>query len=104
MTSTPYEPQPAQQPQRPSEAVAGLLAAAAIFLGALAAMDFSLTISGVELAFAPIRVGVPAVGAALLAAAIGGRHGRLATFSVHFSTLCFFVGMVVAVVTGHALY
>ena len=104
MTSAPYEPQPVQEPQRPAEAIAGLLAATAIFIGALVAMDIAFTISGVRLEFSPIRVGVPTEVAALLAAALGGRHARLAAFAVVFCTLCFFVGMVVVVVTGRPLY
>ena len=94
----------ADRPLGPSEALAGLAAAAAIFLGALSAMNVDFTISGVHLGFEPIKVGVPAIGLALVSAWIGGRHTRLATFAIAFTTICWIVGMSVAVVTRRPLY
>jgi hypothetical protein len=41
---------------------------------------------------------------ALLAAAIGGRHRRLAAFAVILGAVCFVVGMVLAVLTDNPLY
>ena len=93
------------EPLRPSEAVGGLLAAMAIFLGALSFGDISFTINGVELAFRPIRVGAPAELLALLSVAMVGRqHRRLAAFAVGFCAISWFVGMTIAVITRHPLY
>jgi hypothetical protein len=41
---------------------------------------------------------------ALLAAAIGGRHRRLAAFAVVLGAVCFVVGMAIAVLTDNPLY
>jgi hypothetical protein len=83
--------QPLEQP-RPSEAVAGFLAAASIFASLFA------------LAYRPIRLIPFAIVLALVAAGIGGRHARLAAFAVAVGTVCFVAGMVIAVVTKHPLY
>ena len=107
MTSL-HEPEPVSPVSEslpPSEAVGGLLAAAAIFLGALSFGDISFTINGVDLAFRPIRVGAPAELLALVSALMAGPHNRrLAAFAVGFCALSWFVGMVIAVLTRHPLY
>ena len=96
---------PVSAPLRPSEAVGGLLAAAAIFLGALSFGDISFTINGVDLAFRPVRVGVAAELLALLSTAMVGRqHRRLAAFAVTFCAIAWFAGMTIAVITRHPLY
>jgi hypothetical protein len=83
---------PAAERERPAEAIAGFLAAAAIFV--------SLT----GIAYRPARL-VP-VGAlmALVAAGIGGRSSRLAVLAVAVSAVSFAVGMALAVLAGHPLY
>jgi hypothetical protein len=68
-----------------SYTIAGLLAA-----GSLAA-------SAVALVYTPGRIGPGAILIALLAAAMGGPHRRLAAFAVGVATLCWFFGMIIAV-------
>jgi hypothetical protein len=105
MTDPAYDPQsPIVTPLRPAEALAGLAAAAAIFLGFMTLLNLHLTINGVNLDFRPIRVGVPAVGLAILAAWIGGRHARLAAFAVFFAGACWMASMAIAVVYTKPLF
>jgi hypothetical protein len=83
------------QPQtraRSGETIAGLLAALSIFASLIAVAD------------RPGRVVPFALLLALLAAAIGGRHARLAGIAIAVGAVCFFVGMAVAVLTGNPLY
>jgi len=89
---------PISEPQRPSEALAGLAAAAAIFLSVMMALNIDLDVAGHHIDFAPIRIGITAELLALLAAWIGGRHARLATFAVFFTAVCWVIGMSVAVI------
>ncbi|MGZ4290840.1 MAG: hypothetical protein ACXVQZ_09515 [Gaiellaceae bacterium] len=77
---------------RPSETVAGFLASLAIF------------VSLVSLGWHPLRLVLPAILIALIAAAIGGRHQRLAFAAVMIAAACFFFGMTIAVVTSRALW
>ena len=77
---------------RPEETVAGFLAALAI------------AAAGLSLAYRPVRLGVFAIVAALVAAGIGGRHARLAAIAAVVATVCWVVGMTVAVVTENPLY
>lgn len=95
---------PVSEPQRPSEALAGLAAAASIFLGVLVLLNIDLDVAGHHVDFAPIRVGVPTVLLALLAAWVGGRHARLATFAVFFTGACWVIGMAIAVVYQNPLF
>ena len=83
---------PIEGRERPAEAVAGFLAAAAIF------------VSLMGVAYRPARLVPVAILLALVAAGIGGRSARLAAFAVGVSALSFSVGMALAVVTGHPLY
>jgi Domain of unknown function (DUF4383) len=83
---------PERAPGRPNEALAGFLAAVAIF------------VSAIGLAYRPLRFVPLAVLLALIAAAIGGRHGRLAMFAVYAGAACFFLGLAFAVVTSHPLW
>lgn len=77
---------------RPSETVAGFLASLAIF------------VSLISLAWHPLRLILPAILIALIAAAIGGRHQRLAFAAVMIAAACFFFGLTIAVVTSRALW
>ena len=77
---------------RPIDTVAGLLAA------------LSLTAAALSLAYRPVRLGVFAIVAALVAAGMGGRHARLATIAALVATACWVLGMIFAVVTRNPLY
>lgn len=81
-----------QPVSRQGEAIAGLLAALSIFA------------SLVALAYRPGRLVPFALLLALLAAAIGGRHQRLAGLAIAIGAVCFLVGMALAVLTDHPLY
>ena len=77
---------------RPSETVAGYLAALAIFIALIG------------LAWHPLRLILPAVVVSMIAAAMGGRHQRLAFAAVIVVAFCFFLGMVIAVITQRPLW
>ena len=77
---------------RPADAVAGFLAAAAIF------------ISLMGLAYRPVRLVPVAILLGLVAAGIGGRNARLAQLAVVVGAVSFAAGMAFAVLTGHPLY
>jgi len=77
---------------RSSETVAGFLASLAIF------------VSLISVAWHPLRLILPAILIALIAAAIGGRHQRLAFAAVMIAAACFFFGMTIAVVMSRALW
>jgi hypothetical protein len=76
----------------PAEAVAGFLAAAAIF------------VSLMGIAYRPARLVPVAILLALVAVGVGGRSSRLAAFAIAIGGVSFAVGMAVAVLTGHPLY
>ena len=86
MSSTPYER------TGHAETVASFLAAAAIFV--------SLT----GIAYRPLRLIPLALVLALVAAGIGGRALRLATWAVAIGAISFAVGMAVAVITSNPLW
>jgi len=75
----------------PSQAVAGYLAAVAIFAGLTA------------LVYYPGRIGPAAIFTALLAAALGRSLGRFTGVAFAVATLGWLGGMVVAVVLGRPL-
>ncbi len=77
---------------RPSETVAGYLAALAIFIALIG------------LAWHPLRLILPAVVVSMIAAAMGGRHQRLAFAAVIVVAFCFFLGMVISVITQRPLW
>ena len=77
---------------RPSETVAGFLAAMAIF------------VSVISLAWHPLRLVLPAILISLIAAGIGGRYKRLAFAAVMIAAACFFFGLTIAVVTSRPLW
>ena len=72
--------------------VAGYMAALALFA------------SAVSLVWKPGRVGPGAMLIALIAAAIGGPHRRLAGLAVAAATLCWFAGMVFAILTDQPIW
>ena len=78
--------------ERPADAIAGLLASLSIFA------------SLVGVAYRPGRLIPAALLLALLAAAMGGRHQRLAAFAIGIGGACFVIGMAAAVTTDHPLY
>ncbi|HEY3018057.1 MAG TPA: hypothetical protein VGJ23_04425 [Gaiellaceae bacterium] len=86
MSSAPYDR------AGPAETIGGFFAAAAIFL--------SLT----GLAYRPLRVIPLAILLALIAAAIGGRAARLATYAVAICAVCFAIGLAAAVITSNPLW
>jgi hypothetical protein len=77
---------------RPSEIVAGLMSAAAIFVGAIALVE------------RPARIAPAAIVVALIAAGIGGRYSRLAALAVTLCALYWFFGMTIAIATNNALW
>ena len=77
---------------RPSETVAGYLAALAIFIALIG------------VAWHPLRLILPAVVVSMIAAAMGGRHQRLAFAAVIVVAFCFFLGMVISVITQRPLW
>jgi hypothetical protein len=77
---------------RPAETVAGLLAAAAIFV----------SVTGI--AYRPLRLIPLAIMLALIATGIGGRATRLATWAVAISAVSFASGMAAAVITSNPLW
>jgi hypothetical protein len=83
--------QPVEQ-NRPAETVAGFLAAVAIVAALL------------SLAYRPIRLDPFAIVLALIAAGIGGRHARLAAVAVATASVCFILGMIIAIVTEKPLF
>jgi hypothetical protein len=78
--------------ERPADAIAGLLAAVAIF------------ISLMGIAYRPARLVPVAILLALVSAGIGGRNARLSALAVCVGAGSFVAGMAVAVLTGHPLY
>ena len=90
MTDVGYEE--ARAPRRASETVAGYLASVSIF------------ISLISVAWHPLRLILPSILVALIAAAMGGRHNRLAFAAVMVAAACFFFGMAIAVLTSRALW
>jgi hypothetical protein len=86
------------------DTLAGLMSAAAIFVGLLGMTNFNLNISGTHLEMRPIRIGVAAVVLALVAAGIGGRHSRLAALAVGIAGASWVAGMIIAVVTERPIF
>jgi uncharacterized protein DUF4383 len=77
---------------RPVETLGGYLAAISIFA------------SGIGIAYRPLRLVPLAIVLALLSAAIGGRHARLAQLATVFGAAAFVLGLAFAVVTSHPLW
>jgi hypothetical protein len=77
---------------RPADTIAGFLAAMAI------------AICLIGLAWHPLRLILPGIAIAMIAAGMGGRHQRLAFAAVLVAASCFFFGMMIAVITSRALW
>jgi hypothetical protein len=77
---------------RPTEAVAGLLAAGALFLGVL------------ELAYRPFRLAPVALILALIATVMSREQQRLVMLAIAVIGICFIVGATLQVLTHHPLY
>jgi len=77
---------------RPSETIAGILAALALFM------------SLIGVAYRPVRLIPFALALALIATAMGGRHRRLAAAALVVGGICFVVGMAVAVATDNPVF
>jgi uncharacterized membrane protein YoaK (UPF0700 family) len=99
VSAGPYEdgyeapPDPVAEARRNSvEAVAGFLAAASLFA------------SLVALAYHPVPLSVAACLMALVASGMSVRHRTLCLTAVVVSAVAFVCGMVIAVVTSHALW
>jgi len=75
-----------------AETVAGYLSAVAIF------------VSVVGIAWHPLRLILPSIAIALIAAGMAGPGRRLPLAAVLISTVCFFLGLTAAVVTSHPLF
>ena len=75
-----------------SYTVAGYLSAAALAAGVLAVIWY------------PGRVGPAAMLVALVAAAMGGPQRRLAAIALSVATVCWFVGMIIAVATDRPVF
>ena len=83
---------PERDRRRPIEIVAGLLAAAALFLGAL------------ELVYRPFRLAPAALILALVATVMSREQQRLIGIAVAVIGVCFVVGAALQVITHHPLY
>jgi hypothetical protein len=77
---------------RPAEAVAGILAAGALFLGAL------------ELAYRPFRLAPVALILALIATVMSREQQRLIALAIAVIGICFVVGAALQVLTHHPLF
>ena len=77
---------------RPAETVAGVIAAAALAVGAI------------SIVYRPVRLDVPALIVALIAVAIGGRHSRLAAAAVAVVTIGWVLGMIYGIVQEKPLW
>ena len=77
---------------RSSDSIAGYLAAMSIF------------ISLIGVPWHPLRLILPGIVVAMVAAGMGGRHQRLALAAVLIAASCFFFGMLIAVVTQRSLW
>jgi hypothetical protein len=77
---------------RPAYTVAGFLAAMAIFAALIG------------LAWHPLRLIGPAIVLSMLSAAMAPRGNRLAMAAVFISAACFFLGLMIAVVTQRPLW
>jgi hypothetical protein len=82
----------AVEPRRSAETVAGVIAAAALFVGVIAIF------------YRPVRLSPVALVVALIAAGIGGRHARLAAAAVAVISVGWVLGMIYSVVEDEPLW
>ncbi len=87
-----------------ADTFSGYLAAGAMVFAFMSALNIYISIDGVGLAFRPVRVGVAATIASLVAAGMSRGTSRLPMVGAYFCGACWFLGMVIAVVTGRPLY
>lgn len=93
MSAEPFSSlEPASERSSHVDLVAGWLASFAIF--------FSL----ISLAWHPIRLLAPALLLALISAGMSGRGKRLPFLAIVTVAVCFFLGMMITVITGRALW
>lgn len=78
--------------QSPADAVAGLMASAALFTSLIA------------VAYRPLRVAPFAILVALIAVAMSRHHERLAQLALAVSGACLVAGLILAVLTKNPLY
>ncbi len=83
---------PRRERVRPAEAVAGLMAAGALFLGAL------------ELAYRPFRLAPVALILVLFATVMSREQQRLVGLALAVIAICFVAGATLQVLTHHPLY
>lgn len=77
---------------RPAHTVAGFLSAMALFAALIG------------LAWHPLRLIVPAILISMIAAGMAPKGNRLAQAAVATSTICFFLGLMISVVTERPLW
>lgn len=77
---------------RPAYTVAGFLSAMAIFAALIG------------LAWHPLRLIAPAIVISMIAAAMAPKGNRLAQAAVAVTTICFFLGLMISVVTTRPLW
>jgi hypothetical protein len=87
-----YQPAEPVESHETRDAVAGFLAAVAVFASFFA------------LAYRPVRIIPFALILAFVAVGMGGRHRNLAAFAVFVAAGCFVAAMVIAIATGRPLY
>jgi hypothetical protein len=92
------------EPYSASDAVAGFLAAASIFVAALTVMNISFTIQGVEIAFRPVKTGFAAEIVALVAVGMSSGRSRLPEAAALSCAFGWFAAMVVAIVVNRPLF
>ena len=89
MSAEPYTP---AAERRPAYTVAGFLAAMAI------------AVDAIGLAWHPLRLIGPGIVISMIAAAMAPKGNRLAQAAVAVSAVCFFLGMMISVVTERPLW
>ena len=95
---------PRDVPYSAADAVAGFLAAAAIFVSALTVLNLDLTIQGISIAFRPFKTGIAAEVVALVAVGMSSGRSRLPEYAALGCAVGWFLAMVVAVVTNKPLF
>ena len=83
---------PSERTTRPADAVAGFLAAAALFLGVF------------QLFYRPVRLAPVALILLLISTLMTEEHGRLRAFALAAIGICFVVGAALQVITDHPLF
>jgi hypothetical protein len=92
------------EPLSAADAVAGFLAAAAIFVSVMTVMNIHLTIEGVSISFEPVKTGVGAELVALFAVALGSGRNRLPSIAAVACAAGWFASMVVAIIVNRPLF